>query len=123
MKRVFSPLDEELELLPGALTPSLREDVVRLGTWMPFERVVGELEHFRRTEVSKSSVVRLTEAAGEAHVAVQTAEVTRIERELPAPPPGPAQQFLSVDGAMIPVVGGEWAEVKTMVIGDVLPPK
>lgn len=90
---------------------------------MPFERAAGELQHFRRTDVSKSSVVRLTEAAGKAYVAVQTEEVTRIERELPTPPPGPAQQFLSVDGAMIPVMGGEWAEVKTMVIGDVLPPK
>jgi len=90
---------------------------------MPFERAVGELQHFRRTEVSKSSVVRLTEAAGAAYVAVQGEEVSRIERELPTPPPGPAQQFLSVDGAMIPVVGGEWMEVKTMAIGDVLPPK
>ena len=79
MKRVFSPLDEELDLLPGALTPSLREDLVRLGTWMPFERAVGELQHFRRTEVSKSSVVRLTEAAGAAYVAVQGEEVSRIE--------------------------------------------
>lgn len=123
VKRDFSPLDEELELMPGGLTPSLQEDLVRLGTWMPFEHVVGELHHFRRTDVSKSSVVRLTEAAGSAYVAMQGEEVVRIERDLPTPPPGPMQQFLSVDGAMVPIVGGEWAEVKTMVIGDVLPPK
>lgn len=110
-------------MLPGALTPSLGEDLVRLGTWMPFERAVGELRHFRRTDVAKSSGVRLTEAAGAAYVEVQTAEVSRIERELPIPPLGPLQQFLSVDGAMVPIVGGEWMEVKTMAIGDVLPPK
>ncbi len=123
VERVFFPLDEELGLLPGTLTPSLHEDLVRLGTWMPFRRVVKELQHFRQTDVSKSTVERLTEAAGAAYVCVQNCEVERIERELPKPPQGPAQQFLSVDGAMVPLVGGEWAEVKTMVIGDVLPPQ
>jgi hypothetical protein len=123
VERVFSPLDEELGLVPGTLTPSMQEDLVRLGAWMPFGRVVGELQHFRQTDVSKSSVVRLTEAAGAAYVSVQKREVEQIERELPKPPQGPAQQFLSVDGAMVPLVGGEWAEVKTMVIADVLPPQ
>jgi hypothetical protein len=123
VKRDFSPLDEELGLLPGTLTPSLQQDLVRLGTWMPFGRAVSELAHFRHSEVSKSTVRRLTEAAGAAYVCVQNEEVTRIERELPLPPAGPQQQFLSVDGAMVPLVGGEWAEVKTMVIGEVLPPK
>lgn len=123
VKRGFSPLDEELDLLPGALTPSLQEDIVRLGTWMSFRRVVGEVQHFRHTDVSKSTIERLTEKAGAAYVAVQTSEVERIECELPTPPLGPAQQFLSVDGAMVPVVGGEWAEVRTLVIGDVLPPQ
>jgi hypothetical protein len=123
VKRVFSPLDEELDLLPGGLTPSLQEDIVRLGTWMPFRRVVGEVQHFRHTDVSKSTIERLTEKAGAAYVAVQNGEVERIERELPTPPLGPAQQFLSVDGAMVPLVGGEWAEVRTLVIGDVLPPQ
>ena len=123
MERVFSPLDEELGLLPGTLTPSLQEDLVRLGTWMPFRRAVGEIQHFRQTDVSKSTVERLTEAAGAAYVSVQNSEVEQIERELPKPPQGPAQQFLSVDGAMVPLVGGEWAEVRTMVIADVLAPQ
>jgi hypothetical protein len=116
-------LDEELSLLPGALTPSLQEDVVRLGAWMPFRRVVSELHHFRHVDVSKSTAERLTERAGAAYVAVQTGAVEEIERKLPVPPPGPAQQFLSVDGAMVPLVGGEWAEVRTLVIGEVLPPQ
>ena len=122
MGRAFFPLDEELELLPGCLTPSLQQDVVRLGTWMPFARAAQELQHFRSTDVSRPTVERITEAAGAAYEALQTAAVERIERELPAAPPGPRQQFLSVDGAMVPLVGGEWAEVKTMVIGEVQPP-
>lgn len=119
--QAFFPLDDELALLPGTLTPSLQEDLVRLGTWMPFERASQELRHFRQATVSRPTVERLTEAAGAAYVAVQTAEVQRIERELPPPPAGPATQFLSVDGAMVPLVGGQWAEVKTLVIGEVQP--
>jgi hypothetical protein len=122
VERVFSPLDEELELLPGCLTPNLQEDLVHLGTWMPFCKAVKELHYFRQTNISKSTTRRVTEAAGAAYVLVQNAEKVRIERELPEPPVGPAQQFLSVDGAMVPLVGGEWVEVRTLVIGDVLPP-
>jgi hypothetical protein len=120
--RAFSPLDDELALLPGALTPSLQEDLVRLGVWMPFGRAAQELAHFRHTVVSRPTAERLAEAAGAAYVALQTAEVVRLEREAPVAPEGPAQLFLSVDGAMVPVVGGEWAEVKTLVIGEVQPP-
>ncbi|MGE5603591.1 MAG: ISKra4 family transposase [Nitrososphaerales archaeon] len=120
--QAFSPLDEELALLPGALTPSLQEDLVRLGAWMPFGRAAQELQHFRGVDVSRATAERLTEAAGAAYVAVQTAEVARIEKELPKPPPGPAKQFVSVDGAMVPLVGGVWAEVRTLVIGEVQPP-
>lgn len=119
--QAFFPLDDELELLPGTLTPSLQEDLVRLGAWMPFGRAEQELQHFRQVAVSRPTVERITEAAGAAYVACQTAEVARIEREMPLPAPGPAKQFLSVDGAMVPLVGGVWAEVKTLVIGEVQP--
>jgi hypothetical protein len=120
-ERAFFPLDEELALLPGTLTPSLQEDLVRLGAWMPFGRAGQELAHFRQVDVSRSTVARLTEAAGAAYVAFQTAEVARIARQLPVPPPGPEQLLLSVDGAMVPLVGGEWAEVKSLVVGEVQP--
>jgi len=50
-----------------------------------------------------------------AYVAVQTAQVEELERTLPAPPQGPAVQLLSVDGAMVSLAQGEWAEVKTVV--------
>ena len=117
----FSPLDEELALLPGALTPNLLEELVRLGLWMPFERAVQQLARFRGTEVSRATAERVTEAAGAAYVVWQEAEVARIEHELPPAPAGAAKQFLSADGAMVPLVGGEWAEVKTLVIGEVQP--
>jgi hypothetical protein len=121
-EQAFFPLDDELELLPGELTPSLQQDVVRLGTWMPFEKAVVELQHFRRTDVSRPTVERTTEDAGAAQVIIQEREVDRLEREAPPPPEGPAKQLLSVDGAFVPLVGGEWAEVKTLAIGEVEPP-
>ncbi len=89
---------------------------------MPFGRATKELQHFRGVDVSRPTAERSTEAAGAAYVAWQTAEVERIEKELPPPPAGPERQFMSVDGAMVPLVGGNWAEVKTLALGEVLPP-
>ncbi|MDP1624509.1 MAG: hypothetical protein Q8L64_01950, partial [bacterium] len=32
------------------------------------------------------------------------------------------KMFLSVAGAMVPLVGGEWAEVKTLTLGEIQKP-
>ena len=97
----------------------MAEGVARLGTWMPFAQAARLLAFFWGVEVSESGARRQTEAAGAAYVAVQEAERARIEREGPPPPAGPAVQQLSLDGAMVPLVGGAWAEVKTAAIGTV----
>jgi hypothetical protein len=117
--RRFFPLDEELALLPGALTPSLQEDVVHLSTWMPFARAASELRRMRRVTVSEATVRGRTEAAGAAYVAVQTAQAAAIERDAPAPPAGPAKQLLSLDGAQVHLTTKQWAEVKTLAIGEI----
>jgi len=123
VRRGFFPLDEELQLLAGHYTPTLYEGMTRLSTWMPFARAVKEVGYFLHTHVTEATVRRQTEAAGAAYVAVQEQEVARLERDAPPAPQGPEQQFLSVDGAFVPLVGGEWAEVKTLVIGEVEAPK
>lgn len=115
----FFPLDEELELLPGSLSPWLYENLTRLGTWMPFPRAAEMLAAFTRVVVSDDVARDRTEAAGAAQVALQTAEVERLEREAPPAPPGPDKQYLSADGAFAPLVGGTWGEVKSVVIGEV----
>jgi hypothetical protein len=109
-------------LLPGQLTPRLQESVVRLGTWMPLAQAAEALAFFTGVTVSPSTVRRTTEAAGAAYVAVQTAAVETIEERLPPAPAGPAVQLLSVDGAMVPLLHQQWAEVKTLAIGTVRPP-
>lgn len=118
----FFPLDEELALLPGALTPSLQEAVVRLGARMPFRDVVQELTFLKQVTMTEATVRRHTETAGAAYVAWQTEEVERVERTLPAVPDGASRQLMSTDGAMVPLVHGEWAEVKSVALGAIQPP-
>jgi hypothetical protein len=115
----FFPLDEELELERGSLTPSLAEDLVLLGSWMPFAGAAQLVGHFRKVVVWEATVRRATEKSGEAYVEVQTAQVAVLEQELSSAPEGPAVQQLSVDGAMVPVLHREWAEVKTLAIGTI----
>ena len=119
-EQVFSPLDEELALVPGTFTPTFVESMVRVGTQIPFARAAtGLLAHFTTVDVSEATVRRATERAGEAYVAVQTAEVVQLEHDLPPAPLGPRLQLLSVDGAMVPLLHKEWAEVKTLAVGTV----
>ena len=92
---------------------------MRLGTALPFGQVPALLAHFTGVTVGVESVRRLTEAAGAAQLVCDEAELARIVASLPAPPAGPPVQQLSLDGAMVPLVGGDWAEVKTLAIGTV----
>lgn len=117
-ERGFFPLDEELGLGAGHWTPQVEEWCVRLGTWMPFAQAAALLRELTRVEISEASVRRKTEAAGATWVQIQTEQVDQLEATLAEPPTGPAQVVLSGDGAMVPLCGGEWAEVKTVVVGE-----
>ena len=122
VERVFFPLDEELGLLPGVLTPALQETLVRLGARMPFRSVVQELAFLKHVTTTEATVRRHTETAGTTYVALQTAEAERVERTLPTVTMGAPRQLLSADGAMVPLVHGTWAEVKTVALGTIQPP-
>ena len=111
-----------MQLLPGKLTPRLQEQLTRLGAWMPFGKAAAMFTDFTRVAASEDYAQQHTEEAGAAYVAVQTAEVERLEQATPRPPAGPAKQCLSADGAMVPLVGGLWMEAKTRVIGEVAEP-
>jgi hypothetical protein len=114
----FFPLDEQLALLPGKLTPQLHGWLVRLSTWMPFARAAQILTEFTQVAISEASARRLTQAAGATYVALQTEEVGRIAQEYPPAPTQPERVVVSADGAMVPLVHGAWAEVKTVAIGE-----
>jgi hypothetical protein len=114
----FSPLDEQLGLLPGRWSPRLHQIVTLLGTLAPFGQVPALVELIRGVSLSPATVRRVTEAAGAALAAVEKATAERVRTDLPPAPPGPLRQQVSVDGAMVPIVGGEWREVKTLAVGD-----
>jgi hypothetical protein len=119
----FSPLDEELGLLPGNLTPRLQEALVRLSTHIPsFAKAARELAWFTGATVHADTARQRTETAGSVLVAYETAEAARILHEHPAPPCTPDTLILSIDGAMIPLVHGQWTEVRTLAVGEVQPP-
>ena len=69
--------------------------------------------------MSKATVRRATEKSGEAYVELQTAQVETPEKEMPEAAQGPSLQQLSVDGAMVPMLHKEWAEVKTLALGTI----
>lgn len=91
--------------------------MVRLGTLLPFEQVPELLAFLTGVHVTADTVRRLTETAGAAQVAIEMRQVDELERDLPPIPVGPARQEVSTDGAMVPLVGGEWTEVRTLALG------
>ena len=89
---------------------------------MPFRSVMQELAFLKHVTTTEATVRRHTETAGAAYVALQTEAVEHVERTLPAAPAGAPRQWLSADGAMVPLVHGEGAEVKTVDLGAIQPP-
>jgi hypothetical protein len=119
--RGFSPLDEELGLLPGALTPTLQGHLSRLGSRLSFAEAASELGYLKGVWVAASSARRRTEADGAIYAALQDAAAVRMLADPPPPRRGPATQQVSVDGAMVPLRDGSWREVRTLAIGTVVP--
>jgi hypothetical protein len=118
----FFPLDEELALEAGSLSPQVLEWLVRLGVWMPFRRAAELLEAMCGIQVSEDTTRRQTETAGAAYEQVQTQEAKRLqnpEEEVAAEKFAPAErQVLSSDGAYVQLQGKAWIEIKTLVIAQ-----
>ncbi|MDQ2905887.1 MAG: ISKra4 family transposase [Chloroflexota bacterium] len=115
----FFPLDEQLALLAGSLTPTQEEYLVRVATWMPFGCAGRMLEALLGVQVSEATVRRHTYQAGQVYE-----EGQNTHRQCPSTSKLPGsrtseQLVLSADGAMVPLVGGVWAEVRTLAIGEV----
>src|SRR5438270_2367019 len=104
----FFPLDEQLGLLGGVLTPRGEETLARLASWMPFEAAGELLEELMGVRVSKATARRATLATGTAARAVWEAEVERLKQEAPQAPDGADKQAMSGEGAFVHLVGGEW---------------
>jgi hypothetical protein len=85
---------------------------------MPFERATQMLKVLTGVQISEATARRNAYRVGEALVAVQSAQAMG-----PVAPPvlsSPQNKYIiSPDGAMVPLLHGQWAEVKTVVAGCV----
>ncbi len=117
--RVFFPLDEELALPTGNLAPRQQEHLVHLAAWMPFARVDQMLERLLGVQVSEETVRRYCEQAGGHMQAAQTEQAQAPWQEEQACKQESIRLALSADGAQVPLVNGEWVEVRTLAIGTV----
>lgn len=117
--RVFFPLDEELGLLPGQLAPRQQEHLVHLAAWMPFARAAQMLERLVQVHSSEETVRRLTERAGALVEAEETEQAQAPWTEASWQEEQAPRLALSADGAMVPLVKGQWAEARTLAIGSV----
>lgn len=126
----FFPLDEELALLPSSLTPIQHEHLVHLATMMPFAQAGKMLEALLGVQVSEATVRRLTEQAGACYEQVQDLQSQHEQAQEPAtslpwfqaaatPLDESKQAVISSDGAYVPLLHGEWAEVRTLALGQV----
>jgi hypothetical protein len=106
-----------LGLAPGAFSPRLTEGLVRLGAQLPFGLAVETLAFFTGVAVGPETARTVTEAAGAALAQLEEAEVAAWEAGGAMRGTGPAEQVVSVDGAMVSLLHREWAEVKTLAVG------
>ena len=92
---------------------------MRLSTVQPsFAKAAAELTFFTGATVHADTARRRTEAWAAVLLAYETAEAAAIVREHPTPAPGgPDTLVFGVDGAMVPIVGGQWREVRTLAVG------
>lgn len=115
MEAAFSPLDKELEVPEGHLLPHASEVLVRLGSELPFARAARHLQEILGVQVHAATARRATLAAGRRSLAVQTQQAQPLA-DCPEEPTAD-RLVMSSDGAMVPLVGGVWAEVKLVAIG------
>jgi hypothetical protein len=125
VEQAFSPLDEQLGLQPGCLTPFQLQHLVHFASLHSFEQAASMLQEHHGVQVSASTSRRQTEALGAAAQAVQNAQARAVvgqkeaKPKFDAAPKAAVKQVMSSDGAHISLRGKVWAEVKTVLIGEV----
>lgn len=101
------------------MTPRAEESLVRLASWMSFGDAQELLYDLLGVRVSTAMTRRVTLASGTAQLAVCQQQQERLKQELPPAPAGAEKQAMSADGAFVPLMGGAWAEVKTLTLAEV----
>ncbi len=125
MEQVFSPLDEQLNLQPGSLTPLQLDHLVHYATLQSFDKAAKMLLQHHGVCVSASSSRRQTEGIGASAELVQNeqAKAKLLQKSPDSERDGKKKKagklVVSNDGAYIRLRGKVWAEVKTMAVGEI----
>lgn len=121
-----APLDAQLGLDGGALSPGLSRVACRLGLEGAFGAAADQLAETLRVAVPEEAVRRITEGVGAVAEAEQQALIAQARRGLPvAPRPAVAQHppthlVVEVDGVQAPLCDG-WHEVKVSRVAPLGP--
>ena len=118
MGEVFFPLDEEVGFLPGNLAPRQQEHLVHLACFMPFDKAAEMLEVILGVQTNEETARHRTEYMGACMQAAQTAEVDVPCSHEANKEQAPLRCVISSDGAMVSLVQKQWAEVRTLAIGE-----
>jgi hypothetical protein len=85
---------------------------------MPFDKVAEMMEELLSVQTNEETVRRHTEQVGSWMEAWQTAEVEADAEPQPESERPPQRCVFSSDGAMVSLVHKQWAEVRTVAIGE-----
>lgn len=113
------PLDRERTRETSGRTPQAHECLVRPGAWMPFAHAAEPWEAMPRGQVRRSTVRRVTEAAGKRCEQQHEPEGEGTEQGQTSRERESAPMAMSADGAMVSVRGKGWHEGQTLVRAEV----
>jgi hypothetical protein len=86
---------------------------------MPFRHASRILQDLLGVSSSPETARRLCEEVGRRVEEKPTTEAQEPWTEEGNPRANPSRLAISADGALVPLIGGEWAEVRTLAIGEV----
>ena len=118
MGKAFFPLDEELGLLPGSLAPRQPEHLAHLACFMPFEKAAQMIEELLCVQTDEETARRLTERMAACMAVAQTAQDDAPCSQESKDQSPPQRRVLSADGAMVSLVNKQWAETRTVAVGE-----
>lgn len=125
MAQAFFPLDEQLRLQPGRLTPLQLQHLVHFASLHSFEQAAKRLQQHHGVQVSAATSRRQTEELGACAEVVQNEQAQALLRQKNSQTPKEAgakeaaKPVMSSDGCFISLRGKGWAEVKTVLVGEV----
>jgi hypothetical protein len=99
----------------------MAEALARLGATVPFREAAGLAAVLLGVATDEATVRRYTYGAGDAALAAEAAALHRALADPQTVADAPACLQLSLDATKVPLVGGDWTDVKLAVIGAVVP--